>query len=150
MKNKKILFSFLFLFGLLFFAIPSLAASHCAGGTQCTATTLSACQAIPGCDWVTNSTTNNSCPPNSTTLCNPLGNASVYTIIGRLISVVLGLVGSIALLMFIYGGVVWMTSAGAADRVKKGREAILWSVIGMAVIFASYGLTTFLINNITG
>jgi hypothetical protein len=52
--------------------------------------------------------------------------------------------------MFIYGGVVWMTSAGAADRVKKGREAILWSVIGMAVIFASYGLTTFLINNITG
>ncbi|MFZ4648071.1 MAG: pilin [Patescibacteria group bacterium] len=93
---------------------------------------------------------NTTCSPNSSTLCNPLGqNTTVYSLVGRIISVILGLVGSIALVMFIYGGLLWMTSAGAADRVKKGREAILWSVIGMAVIFASYGLTKFLIENIT-
>ena len=83
-------------------------------------------------------------------LANPLGTASVYSLTGRIISVVLGLVGTIALIMFIYGGIIWMTSAGSSDKIKKGREAIIWSVIGMAVIFASYGLTKFLLDNITG
>ncbi|MCX6795362.1 MAG: pilin [Candidatus Falkowbacteria bacterium] len=87
----------------------------------------------------------------ATSLYNPLGTSTtVFSLTGRIISVVLGLVGSIALVMFIYGGVLWMTSAGSADRVKKGREAILWAVIGMAVIFASYGLTKFLLDKITG
>ncbi len=150
MKNKKILFSALFMFGLLAFSGESLAdSSHCSGGTQCTATTKTACEAIAGCGWVDPIT-----PPASgsgaTTLTNPLGaGTTVYSLIGRIVGVVLGLVGSIALLMFIYGGVLWMTSAGSADRVKKGREAILWSIIGMAVIFASYGLTRFLIEKIT-
>lgn len=86
----------------------------------------------------------------STELQNPLGkDVTVYTLIGRIIKAVLGLVGSIALIMFIYGGVVWMTSAGSAANVKKGRDAILWSAIGMAVIFASYGLTKFLLDSIT-
>ena len=84
------------------------------------------------------------------TLCNPLHTTDPYVLIGRIIGVILGLVGSLALVMFIYGGIIWMTSGGSADKVKKGREAILWSVIGMAVIFASYGLTQFLLNTITG
>jgi len=87
----------------------------------------------------------------SMTLTNPLGpNTTVYTLAGRIISVVLGLVGTIALVMFIYGGIIWMTSAGSKDKVKKGKDAIVWSVIGMAVIFASYGLTKFLLDNLTG
>ena len=87
----------------------------------------------------------------SMTLENPLGDkVTVYSLTGRIISVVLGLVGTIALVMFIYGGIIWMTSAGSSDKIKKGREAIIWSVIGMAVIFASYGLTKFLLDNITG
>lgn len=86
----------------------------------------------------------------ASTLTNPLGaGTTVYSLTGRIISVVLGLVGTIALVMFIYGGVIWMTSAGSSDKIKKGREAIIWSVIGMAVIFASYGLTKFLLDNIT-
>lgn len=87
----------------------------------------------------------------SMTLTNPLGTGTtVYTLVGRIISVVLGLVGTIALVMFIYGGIIWMTSAGSKDKVKKGKDAIVWSVIGMAVIFASYGLTKFLLDNLTG
>lgn len=87
----------------------------------------------------------------SMTLTNPLGTTTtVFSLTGRIISVVLGLVGTIALVMFIYGGIIWMTSAGSSDKIKKGREAIIWSVIGMAVIFASYGLTKFLLDNITG
>jgi uncharacterized membrane protein YjfL (UPF0719 family) len=60
----------------------------------------------------------------------------------------MGLVGSIALLMFIYGGFTWMTSGGSAEKVKKGREILMWSAIGLVIIFASYGLVRFLILNI--
>lgn len=87
----------------------------------------------------------------SMTLTNPLGTTTtVYSLTGRVISVVLGLVGTIALVMFIYGGIIWMTSAGSKDKIKKGKDVIVWSVIGMAIIFASYGLTKFLLDNITG
>lgn len=42
----------------------------------------------------------------------------VPEILGRVIEAVLGIVGSIALIMFIYGGFMWLTSAGNAENVK--------------------------------
>lgn len=51
-----------------------------------------------------------------------------------------------ALLMFVYGGLTWMTSSGSQERVKKGKEIIIWSAIGLIVIFGAYGLVSFIIN----
>lgn len=83
-------------------------------------------------------------------LYNPLSNvSSPQELIGRIINTVLGLVGSIALLMFVYGGLVWLTSGGASDKIKKGREIFTWSAIGLFVIFASYALVYFLVKNIS-
>lgn len=80
---------------------------------------------------------------------NPLGSVTTpQVLIGKIINSVLGVVGSLALLMFIFGGLTWMTSAGSADKVKKGKDIIVWSAIGLVVIFASYGLVRFLILNI--
>jgi len=75
----------------------------------------------------------------------PLGTTSIQEIIGRVIQAVLGIVGSIALLMLVIGGFVWMTAAGSAERVKLGKDIIIWSVIGLAVIFAAYAITRFVI-----
>lgn len=70
---------------------------------------------------------------------NPLGTlVDPRILIGQIISVFLGLVGSVALAIFIWGGFLWMTSAGNAERVTKGRNAILWAALGLAVIFSSY------------
>lgn len=82
-------------------------------------------------------------------LYNPLGATDVQTMIGRAINGVMGVVGSLALLMFVYGGLLWMTSGGSQDRVKKGKDIILWSSIGMAVIFGAYALTKFIITALT-
>jgi hypothetical protein len=41
-----------------------------------------------------------------------------------------------------------MTSGGSAEKIKKGRDIIIWSAIGLVVIFASYGLVRFLLLNI--
>jgi len=85
------------------------------------------------------------------TIClqNPLGTINTpQALIGQIINSVLGLVGSIALLMFVYGGLTWMTSAGSAERVKKGRDILMWSAIGLVIIFSAYGLTRFVLTSI--
>lgn len=61
-------------------------------------------------------------------------------IIGRVINATMGLVGSLALAMFIYGGFVWMLAAGNDQRVQKGKEILTWATIGLIVIFSSYAL----------
>lgn len=80
---------------------------------------------------------------------NPLGSVeSPQILIGNAIDAVLGVVGSLALVMFVFGGLVWMTSAGSAEKVKKGRDILIWATIGLAIIFSAYGLVRFVIKGI--
>ncbi len=73
-------------------------------------------------------------------LFNPLGaETDIPAFIGRGIRGVLGVIGAIALLMFVYGGVVWMT-AGDSKRVDDAKNIIKNSVIGLLLIFFSYSL----------
>lgn len=74
----------------------------------------------------------------------------VQYLIGRIISVMMGLVGSVALLMFVYGGFLWMTAAGNEDRVKKGKDVLLWAVAGLFIIFTSYILVYFVLGSLMG
>ncbi len=57
---------------------------------------------------------------------------------------ILGLSGVVVLLIFIYGGLMWMISYGDAQKVSKGTAAIKAAVIGMIVIFISYSLVELL------
>jgi len=70
--------------------------------------------------------------------------------IGRIINAILGVVGSIALLMFIYGGFLWMTSQGNEKKVTDGKNILLWAALGMALIFMSYAIVRFFITDIIG
>jgi amino acid transporter len=81
---------------------------------------------------------------------NPLGTTSIPTLIGRIIKAILGIVGSIALLMFIYGGFLWMTARGEAKQVEKGKDTLVWATIGLATIFFAYAAVNFVIKAMTG
>lgn len=74
---------------------------------------------------------------------NPTGVADVQTLIGRIIKIFMQVVGSIALLMFIYGGVLWMIDAGNSEKQKQAMKIIVWSSLGIVVILASYILVDF-------
>ncbi|QQS60120.1 hypothetical protein IPN41_03265 [Candidatus Falkowbacteria bacterium] len=89
--------------------------------------------------------------PNSAktvSLTNPIGSSDVPTLIGKIISAVLGVIGSLALLMVIYGGFTWMLAAGSSEKIKKGRDIIVWAILGLVVIFTSYALVRFVITSI--
>ena len=89
-----------------------------------------------------------SCGPGVTCINNPLSVNTPQALIGKIINAGLGVVGSIALLMFVFGGLTLMTSSGSQEKIKKGRDIIVWSAIGLAVIFFSYGLVRILLTTV--
>ncbi len=81
---------------------------------------------------------------------NPLGGINlVNKFIGNIINSVFGFVGSIALLMFIYGGLSWLMAGGSADKIKNSRDTLVWAAIGLVFIFLSYAATSILIKIIS-
>ncbi len=78
-----------------------------------------------------------------TRLQNPLpGIDSIAGLVGRIIKGILGVVGSVALLMFVYGGIKWILSAGDAKEVAGAQNILRNAVIGMLLIFFSYTISS--------
>jgi len=46
----------------------------------------------------------------------------------------LSIAGSVAVLMFVYGGFVWLTSGGSADKIKQGQNIMVNTAIGIVII----------------
>ena len=92
-----------------------------------------------------------SCSGGTCTLSNPLGEVKTpEALIGKVIKAVMGIVGSIALVMFIYGGFTWMMAGGNAQAVDKGKSILMWAAVGLIVIFSSYALVQFVFKDFLG
>jgi len=78
------------------------------------------------------------------------GKPNINFFIGRIIQYALGVVGSVALVMFVYGGFVWMLSSGNSEQVQKGKNIFIWSTVGMIVIFSGYLLVRFILTSLQG
>lgn len=76
----------------------------------------------------------------STQLEDPLGKRGFEKITNDAISFLLGLTGVLALVSFIYGGILWMLSRGDMAFIKKGKDMMIWSVWGIVIIFAAYAI----------
>jgi hypothetical protein len=78
---------------------------------------------------------------------NITGNGSdgVNILIARIIKYTLGIVGTLTLVIFIYGGLLWMTSAGDQNKVKKGGKAMAFAFIGLFITLTSYLLVDFIL-----
>ncbi len=85
------------------------------------------------------------------TLINPLGEGSndPRLLIGRLIAAVLSIVGSLALLMFLYGGLIWITSMGESDKVMKGKKILIWATLGLVIVASAYVIVNAIILGLT-
>lgn len=71
---------------------------------------------------------------------NKAGETNIKAIVANAIIIILGILGSITLGVFVYGGFMWLTSAGNSDQVRKGSETILYATIGLFIIFGAYAI----------
>ncbi len=110
---------------------------------------------------VSSQPTSSNLPPSSSdtvSLTNPIGGTesskagitSIPVLLGKIINSVLGIIGSLALVMFIYGGASWMLSGGNQEQVTKGKNIIIWAAIGIVIIFTAYALVKFVLTTVTG
>lgn len=59
-------------------------------------------------------------------------------ILGQIISIALGIAFAIAVIMVIYGGYQYITSAGNEEKATSGRQTILYALIGIVIILLSF------------
>lgn len=65
-----------------------------------------------------------------------------------IITTTLTILGAIAVLMIIVGGIMYTISAGDPGKTKKAKDTVLYSVIGLVVALLSYGIIEFVISRV--
>lgn len=76
---------------------------------------------------------------------NPLGEGvTLDDVYVNIINAILGILGGLALLFFIYGGFQFMLAGGNEERVAKAKKSLTWATLGIVVIIMSYSILQFL------
>ncbi|HPV70551.1 MAG TPA: hypothetical protein PKY08_01450 [Candidatus Magasanikbacteria bacterium] len=71
---------------------------------------------------------------------------SVY--IGKIIYIILSLLGVIFLALTVYAGFLWFTAGGDEKKVEKAKDYLKNGIIGLLIVLASAGITTFIVGNL--
>lgn len=71
------------------------------------------------------------------------------SIIG-IINAIIAVLGIVAVMVIIIGGINYMTSSGDAGKVKKAKDTILYGVIGLVICVLAFAIVNFVIGNLLG
>lgn len=64
--------------------------------------------------------------------------------VADILNVFFGLLGTIFIILLVYGGYTWMTASGNSEKVEKAQATIKVAVIGIIIIASAYAITYFL------
>lgn len=70
------------------------------------------------------------------------------SLVTRIVNWFLFIVGAIAVIMLIYGGFKYITSAGDASNVTAAKNTILYAVIGLIVVVLAGTIVNFVLNDL--
>ena len=79
---------------------------------------------------------------------NQAGGAGEPTLGARfedIVNVMLYIIGAIAVIMIVIGGIRYVTSNGDSGSVKSAKDTILYSVIGLIVAILAYSIVNFVV-----
>lgn len=62
--------------------------------------------------------------------------------------VVFGLIGTLALGAFIYGGILMVFSFGSSEKVSQGKEVMVAAVVGLIIVFSAYIGVSFVLRTV--
>jgi hypothetical protein len=77
---------------------------------------------------------------------NGCGNYSLNDFLTLAVNIskwILGVVGSVVLFFFIYGGFLFIFSGGSSDKVEDGKNMLIGSIVGLVIVFTSYIIIQF-------
>jgi hypothetical protein len=68
--------------------------------------------------------------------------AEIRSIITQIVGYILAILGVILLVQIIFAGYSWMMSGGNEEKIKKSKDKIVSSIIGLAIIMIAYVLVS--------
>ena len=92
----------------------------------------------PAKQWVNNTTQENVTGSNSTLMDQ----------LQLILNVALGVIGFVAVVMIVIGGLQYTTSSGDAGKVTKAKNTIMYGVIGLVVALLAFAIVNFVLTNI--
>lgn len=63
-------------------------------------------------------------------------------------NLILRFVGTLALLMFVYGGLTFLLSAGNSEQITKGKKILIAAVIGIIIVLTSFVIIKFALKSV--
>ena len=78
------------------------------------------------------------------------GLCDILFLVSNFAKLLLGFIGTIALVFFVIGGFMWITSAGSAEKVKKGQSLLANTLIGIVIVILAWFIVNFIITSIAG
>lgn len=106
---------------------PAYAKAHCTDGRE--VEDLTECQEWQGGNSLAN-------------------NGDLMGTLTTIINVVVGVIGFIAVVMIIMGGISFATSQGDSSKVAKARNTILYGVVGLIVSLLAFAIVNFVLKNV--
>lgn len=76
---------------------------------------------------------------------NLFGDAGVFK---QITNVVLYIVGVIAVIMLIIGGIKYVVSGGDAKKVTDAKNTVLYAIIGLIIAFLAFAIVNFVITTL--
>ncbi len=67
-------------------------------------------------------------------------------LLGQVIKTFLTIVGALALGYLVYGGFLYITSAGSQQKIDAGKSIITYAIIGIIFIGLAWSIVSFLVN----
>jgi len=80
----------------------------------------------------------------------PCNLTAVETMATNIATIILGVSGSLALLMFVIGGIQYILAGGSAKYVTKAKDTLTYSALGLALVIFAGVLIKFLVKSLTG
>jgi len=81
---------------------------------------------------------------------NAGGNGDLAGTVGLTLNVVYVVVGVIAVIFIIIGGINYTTSQGDPGKVKKAKDTVLYGIIGLIIALLAFAITAFVMNAMEG
>ena len=80
--------------------------------------------------------------------CGGGSTAELKTVITDIISAVIGILGIVAAIFIVVGGVNYMTSAGDPGKIEKAKKTILWAVVGLIIASLTFVIVNFVVKGL--
>ena len=79
---------------------------------------------------------------------DPTGGKEVGTVVVDVINLMLYIIGILSVIMIIFSGIKYATSAGATDKVKSAKDTLIYSVVGLIIAIFAFAIVNFVLKGI--